>query len=260
MTSNGYYTANEVISEVTGLNDDGTMRRGLGVGWYTEQVKNALEELAFNIFFDEQTHDFGFPSKTFRMQLPEGTFNIREMYLFNKECCGAGSGSVKVYWKRLFKQISKTGNRGVAGSYTANVKEAGAGNSNIVEGWGDPYFGSYFGDGLETVRYYGIQDGNIVFSSNCTGFDSVRLVVNGMGVGHLGDAPIVPRMYKNYCVYYVLDRYYNRMKSKDRNYRTDYADNLVRLTDEGRKARVRRISMDTAARADLCLYMTNFQF
>ena len=49
--------------------------------------------------------------------MPKGIFNIREIYLYNDECCSPTVSQV-VHWKRQFN------NKGGGDGYTAKIKDS----------------------------------------------------------------------------------------------------------------------------------------
>ena len=63
-----------------------------------------------------------------------------------------------------------------------------------------------------------------MLSSDCRGFDKIRLVVNTMGA-EIGDEPIIPRFFERAINDYVEEKYYNAMKARDvRKYRPLWQD------------------------------------
>lgn len=169
-----FVTTNEILSDVLSVVDDENFKLR-SKGYYTSQIQQALEELAFESFFDEQYQSFDIPERL-RLDLPKGMFNIKNIYLFNGDECDI-SKSTPVYNKQNFIN-SKSGN-----GYVANNK----GNN------GDDRF---HGDTARTtvpdgLYFYGVQNGQIMLSSNCKSFQKVFIQYNGIGQ-EIDEAPIVP--------------------------------------------------------------------
>ena len=169
-----FVTTNEILSDVLTVVDDESFKMS-SKGYYTSQIKQALEELAFESFFDEQSMSFDIPERL-RLDLPKGAFNIKNIYLFNGDKCDI-SKSTPVYSKQNFIN-SKSGN-----GYVANNK----GNN------GDDRF--HVDTFRETVpnglHFYGVQNGQIMLSSNCKAYDKVFIQYYGIGED-INEAPIVP--------------------------------------------------------------------
>tara|TARA_R110002020_G_scaffold148779_5_gene324848 strand:- start:16576 stop:17346 length:771 start_codon:yes stop_codon:yes gene_type:complete len=252
MNSNDFVSVNHILAEVLQTLDDTELRKGFAKGWYVSRIQDALQELAFDTFFDEITLDKDFPINTLSMELPKNIFNIRELYLYNGDCCSPETSQV-VWWKRLYN------NGGDGEGYTARVKDTGTSHTDpyLPSGWTYNNSSSFVG----TKYYANIQNGTIMFSSDCKGYSKVRLVVNGMGAA-IGDAPIVPRFFERAINDYVEERFYNSMKSRDsRAYRGLWNDSYQKLYDvrdgSWKKARMRVSSMDTWEKESLNNYITN---
>jgi hypothetical protein len=74
-----------ILADVLKTVDDASTKLN-SKGWYTSQIQQALEELSFDTFFDERNANFDVP-KDLRLELPEGAFNLRKVYLFNGNSC-----------------------------------------------------------------------------------------------------------------------------------------------------------------------------
>lgn len=241
MNSNDFVSVNHILAEVSMTLNDADYRKGFSIGWYTSRIQDALQELAFDTFFDTITIDKDVPKDTLSMELPQNVFNIREIYLYNGSCCMPSTSQV-VWYKRLYN------NNGKGEQYTAKIKDQGDSNGD------DPFLPSSYNynSALAYVgnKYYAnVQNGRIMLSSECKAYDKIRLVVNGMGTA-IGDTPIVPRFFERAINDYVEERFYNAMKSREvRKYRPLWNDAFSRLNDprEGswKKARMRISSMDS---------------
>lgn len=248
MNSNDFTTVNHILADVLVSTNDENLASGRTKGWYISQIQQAIEELSFDTFFDRVTRDFDMPDN-FMLDLPKNCFNIREVYLHNGTCC-ATTTSVIVHHKRLFN------NKPYGESYTALRTDDKTGNS-------DPFYPnpsnltSRITGESSDLYYYNIQNGMLMLSSECSGYEKVRIIYNGMG-GEIGDEPIIPRFFRQAVKDWVVERFWESMKSKGRQYAANWQEsyNVLhnRATGSWNKARMRITSMDTKEKESLRLY------
>ena len=255
MNSNSFVSVNHILAEVTATLNDREYRNGLSKGWYISRIQDALQELAFDSFYQKITRDFDFPSDDLKIEMPANAFNLREIYGWNGSCCSPQTSAI-IYPKRLFNNKGGDG-RG----YTARVKKTGESIGN------DPFQPNYTNDGNFTnypdVKYsYNIQNGVIMFSSSCAGFQKIRLVYNGIGVEDIGDYPSVPRFFERAINDYIAERYYAVKQGEDpRMWVTMHDRALAQLNDyrDGNWHKsIRRVKfMDTAEKEGYEEYFSN---
>jgi hypothetical protein len=203
ISKHSYVSVNEILSDVLELVGDRGMEI-LSKGFYTSQIQQALEGLSFDTFFDVRRESFPFPVNDLQLEMPLGAFNLKEIYLFHGTQCDI-TRSQKVWWKRDY-YTEGTG-------YFAN---------NKGDNWGDPFYpsNSYrtrpaadVVNSVDLVRpyssvnnhyFYNIQNGIIMFSSACRGFEKVHIVYNGTGCD-IGDEPIVPMFLREAVKDYVCE-------------------------------------------------------
>lgn len=250
MNSNDFVSIDHILAEVISTLDDEDFRKGFSQGWYVSRIQDALQELAFDTFFDEVTLDFDMP-ENLRLEMPKGVFNIREIHGYNGDCCSPATSNV-IHWKRNYN------NKGGGANYTARVKEIGE-NSFF-----DPFLPN---EGYTRQSYYGgiklfanIQNGIVMFSSDCSSFQKIRITFNGMA-GEIGDAPIIPRFFERAINAYVEWRHYKAMVSRDpRTYRALANDARAELYDmrDGcwKVARMRITSMDSWEKESMNEYIS----
>lgn len=253
MNANDFVTHNHIIASVAKTVDDEKFRKGFSKGWYTSQIQDALQELAFDTFYQEITLDYEIP-KNLRLKLPPNIFNVREIYVYDGDGCCSPTNSQIVHWKSLFNNKGKNG-------YTARVKDSETAGSNS-----SPFVADHFDwnhNGYERrVRYYAnIQNGTLMLSSTCGSFSKIRIVCNGMGV-EVGDIPIIPRFFEQAIKDWVIEKFYEAMKARDpRTYRSlwlDARDNRINLrTGSWKEARRRISSMDSWQKEDLNEYISS---
>jgi hypothetical protein len=255
MNQNDFVTVNRILANVTVQTNDRDFRSGMSKGWYISRIHEALQELSFDTFFEEITLDFPFPSEKLALMMPKNVFNVRDIYLWNGDCCSPDT-SVIVHWKKGYN------NRGKGEGYTAKVRENGSGNSSdpyFPQG-GDRYWDNGIGFNSRNLYYANIQNGMIMFSSACKSYENVRITFNGMG-GEIGDLPIVPRFFERAVGDYVSERFFNSKKAEDqRKYRTLWGDAEASLNDprkgSWKKARMRVSSMNTFERKSMNEYIS----
>lgn len=230
--ANDFVSINILLSEILVKCNDEDLRKGLTKGWYISAMQRCLEDLAYDTFFQKVTIDIELDKEKLQVEMPNNIFNLREVYLFNGECCETNN-SVPVHVKRLFN--NHTG----GSSYTSKIKESGSTNC-------DPIIPSYDSTGL---RYCNIQNGVIMFSQSCSGYDHVRIIANGTG-GAIGDMPIIPRWFRNVVTDFVCEQHFLSMMAKDQKQYVTlwrlYNDKLNGWPDGSWHKAERRVkSMDT---------------
>lgn len=241
MHINNFVSSNEILSDVLMITNDEELRQGLTRGYYKSQVQQALEELAFETFFDEITDDIKLDSEfdtRLNFEMPKNAFNIRQIYLFNSDCCSPES-SVIVHWKRQFN--NNPGGTNYTGKRVDNNRAQR-----------DPIYPTDTSDVTfpsSNLYWANIQNGLIMFSSNCSGFTNLRLIYNGTA-GAIGDEPIIPRFLRQAVVDYATEKALRILKTKEpRKYRNAWLDVNAQLNDPRNgswiKAERRVKSLDT---------------
>jgi len=249
MNINDFVSVDHLLADILSTVDDEKLRRGLTKGWYVSRIQKALQELAFDTFFAEVTLDLTLNRDTLSMEMPEGIFNIREIYLYNDECCSPSVSQV-VHWKRQFN------NKGGGDGYTAKIKDSGG------SGYSDPFIPSssnYNNESLYsgTKFYANVVNGTMMFSTDCRSYSKVRIIANGIG-GEVGGLPLVPRFFEEAVSDFVYVRFYKAMKAREpRKYRGLWADSKEDLTVSMRKARIRVSDMDSYEKESLEEYLSS---
>lgn len=257
MEANSFVSLNHILAEVTVTVNDENFRKGLSKGWYVSRIQDALQELAFDTFFQKITIDLELPKETLQLEMPNNIFNIREMYVFNGDGCCMPNSSQIVHWKREFNNKNGKGN-----AYTARVKDRGFGNGDDPfvpsNNWG--YWDSMIGI-TRNMYYANVSEGKIMFSSACRGFNNVRIVANGMGAD-IGEILIIPRFFERAINDFVEERFYNTMKGREpRLYTGLWQMAYNKLNDprigSWKKATMRISSMQTWEKQDLEEYISS---
>ena len=134
----------EILADVLKLAGDESFKDN-SKGYYYSLIQQALQELAFDTYFDQRTEFFDVP-ENLNLPMPMGAFNLREMYLYNGTECNFSTAQ-NVYWKRNY--FTK-GNGSLS-------RDKGTSNSS------DPFFQNRrLGNGNPSYRRTGdISDGRL---------------------------------------------------------------------------------------------------
>ena len=238
-----YIPAGEVILDAAqAVNDDGF--RALQRPFYMSQVQQAITELAFDTSYHERVWEEVIPS-TAKLALPSDMVNINVIYLFNGESCDVNNSQV-CHIKYNYQHKGGEG-------YTAQNKW-----NNLQDPIIPP---AGFGEPPDTLYYYGIQQGFIMLSPNCTSFERIRIEYAGTGV-KFGDEPMVPGFARQAVTEYVIHKAARVRQHENPNLfrpiMNDAMDQLKSPQGEWIKARARIGRMTKAEREDMYAYMTKY--
>lgn len=261
-----------ILSDVLPIVGETGDYRELPKGFYYQQMQKALEALSFDTYFSKKMYSTEVP-ENLAMDIPKGMFNLRNMYLSNNNSCGIGPDSVNVYFKSNFFNDDGTG----SGNYVARNKGTSKG--------GDPFYGngspdlnprtyrsndsrsSAYGtnERTDSLYFYNIQNGRIMFSSTCRRYSHVIMEFNGLDVS-IGDKPIIPPQFREVVIDWVVEAVL-RVKSarNQQQWGGMYNDSKQRLgrnpyhtSGTWHTAVQRAASLDSKAKEDLALYFSNF--
>ena len=191
-------TVNEILSDVLPIVKDYDFRMS-SRGYYISQIQQALQELSFDTFFDRRYQDFDIPANL-RVELPEGAFNVRELYVYSGTECRVGHSEV-VYHKKNF---INDGNGGYIARDTWNNENDAFHKRRDLSVRRDEGFidsSPNFNDSNQgrqrttVVHFYSVQQGEIHLSRSTKRFSKLRIVFNGMG-GKIGDTPLIPPFFR----------------------------------------------------------------
>ena len=237
-------TVNEILADVLTETEDEDFRL-FTRGWYISQVQQALEELSFDTLLLILHRDFVFPSVTYAIDLPENTFNLKEIYVYNG-ALGHPSNKQPVRWKKNYYS------HGAGKSYLAN---------NTSDTSEDPYIIEPISSSSEgSLLYASIENGNLTFSSGCASYSFIHLVYNGT-LTPIGDTPMVPQFFRQAVKLWASLEFYRRMRKRDKNYYSSiftstYNELYKPFTGVWHTAMKRINSMDTKVINDLKEYLS----
>lgn len=198
MNSSDFISPDVIIAEIANKSGDKAFEYA-SPNEYGISVQEALSELAFDSFFFKDEKIFIIDPSCLTLELPEGAFNIREIFGYSGDDC-APTGKVNIWSKSEYKNgLSKNDwtNKG-----DPFIKNEGtvvrAPNSRVERASGGPPSNLYFA---------GFSNGKIYLSPNCANLQKVVVRFNSSGA-KIGDKPTIPTFFKtaiiDYCVSQVL--------------------------------------------------------
>lgn len=255
MNSNTFCTPDHILADVLKAVDDERFEINTK-GWYISQIQQALEEMAFQSFFDEQEASFTIPENR-NILIPSGLFNINQIYGFNGDTCDI-TRSQKIWHKRNF-----------------NTKGNGYFARNKGNNGSDPFYDRVTGNmsraaqtsrqsfqvGVENHYFYNVQNGIIMLSAKCADFQNIYILFNGTGCD-IGDIPIIPNFLRQYVKDYTTEIALRMRLAKDRS---GSWSQLWKITEsklnqqyDGSAAKAKRFiaAMDNNEREDLSEYLS----
>lgn len=149
-------------------------------GFYMSLIQEALQELSFDTFFSEQEKVYELDG-CLKFQMPEGAFNVREIYLINGDACNPTS-KANVYYKRNYH------NRLSANNWKNDR---------------DPFYAKSGRETPSNLYYCGIRNGVIELSPNCKSFQKLVVRFNGL-LCNIGDVPTIPMFFRQAVTDYVI--------------------------------------------------------
>ena len=255
-----FVTPDEILADALKLVNDSGFKIN-SKGYYISQIQQALEELSFDTFFLEENSSVDIP-ENLRIELPRNAFNLKQLYLFNGDECVIKNSTV-VYNKKNFIN-SESGDGFVARDKYKNTDDPfhTQRSMNTSDRLRDRFSGT-----KTNLKYYGIQNGTIMLSSSCKGFDKLMMVYNSTGCV-IGDSPVVPaylrQAVKDYVVVKGLE---SRMASDDEKFNkwstlyNIHSTNLNKpYTGSWDKAENRVKSLDMKERQDMKEYFSRLNY
>ena len=264
-----YCSIKDILADVLVLIDDeGTDK--LNEKFYYRQCRQVIDDLNFTTFFNEVYQDLDIPTNLIAL-IPKNLWNIKEIYVYNAECqsssCSSSSigacaieGAVKLYYK--YNYI--TAGKGMGHTPTQY-------SHNRHNGWSDTFSGGVRYEKHHHPHWYNIQGGEIFLSDNCSAFNKMRIVANGLAGGSIDELQIIPPFVREAVVLKVSERACLAIKGKNiepQRYRQMWADIKVDLyTPKGKgqgsvwdEAIYRLRRKDDKETTDLKLYLSKMGF
>jgi len=199
----------EVLSDVLRNVDDEAMQK-FSKGYYVSLIRRSLEKLAVQLYHKKEIIYFDYSDV---LEIPKNCFNVREIYLFNGDCCDI-TNAQNVWWKRDYKGNSA---------------------NRVTKDTNDHFIKSY--SYSDNVYYYNEDAGRIYLSSACATFSRVMVVFNSTGTSE-GNALVVPMRLRNVLIDLVTLECFKKLKARLGNpkeaqiYRQLYNDTYMNLYDK----------------------------
>lgn len=230
---------NEILADVlVGMDDEDQSK--LTPGFYRAQVKYAMDELGFDVFFLPQTVDVPMPIDLL-IDMPKGCYNLTDINIYTGTPDNVGYVE-NLYWKKNMRT------RGAGTGYTANVH-----SYNVT----DPFFRVNV---WESGRYFfTVQNGIIRLSDTCADYPYVRMTFNGLASKNLDEVKMVPPEVRKAVVLWVIEKGAGFLKSRLPNYRVIQIDASSQLDEYGlngawHEAKMRLRRLDTKIMRDVITY------
>jgi len=194
-------TPNEILSDATMYCDEEDFKI-ISRGFFLSLLQRSMQELAFDTFFDERTEFFDVP-ENLNLDMPKGSFNIKQIYLLNGDNCGNIDGTQNVYWKRNY--FTK-GNGYLSRNKISNNNDPFYDNMSTgnIDGANPSLRRTGVTRSIKQAYYYNVQSGTIMLSSTCKAYNRIAIVFNGVGAD-IGEVPFVPMMFREAIVSWIVD-------------------------------------------------------
>ena len=75
-----FVSVNEILADVLKITNDAGFKMN-SRGWYISQIRQALQELSFDTFFDERNEELIIPNDL-RVEMPKGAFNLKPLVAY----------------------------------------------------------------------------------------------------------------------------------------------------------------------------------
>jgi hypothetical protein len=171
-------------------------------GWYLSQIQECLQELSFDTLFFERRIDIQVDKESLNMDLPAGTFNVKEVYGYNGAICEPGT-MTKLWHKRNYYT---QGGRVVAKNRGDKSPDPFYVNGRTYDRT-QPYIDQLVNgqeNPVSNLHYYNVENGVIMISSSARKFDMLHVRLSGVSA-NLGDTPFIPSIFKQAVVDYVCE-------------------------------------------------------
>lgn len=216
-------------------------------GWYISQIQQALQEISIDTLFQTQTTDISIQNRLI-IPIPEGAYNLRELYIFNETDCKI-QDLKNVYWKRR---------------YQTNGDEKGYTAENSSQNTTDPFFSnySYFPHaGEDDIYFFNTINGDIHLSQSCSDYDKLRVVFNGL-ITALGETPTIPVIFREAVKQWVIVNCLKVLRVRDRKqwgaiYQEEYQTLLTPYDGSWDKAKYRAQCLGTKKLRDFKEYLSS---
>ncbi len=257
-SNENYCSIKECLADVTISVNDESMTL-LSPGFYSRQIRKAMEELSFSTYFNVVYLDLDIPIDL-NLPIPKNMWNITDLFVYLKSVVDCSEttcdncsidGMVRVFYKRQY--ISKGKDFG----YTARSHEDNVNDPFVVN------------PGTATnLLWYNVIEGVIMLSDGCKDYDKIRIVANGLVAADIGEAKIIPPFVREAVILYAVEKAAFALKARDVKYRPIWVDansalytkkstNTVSVWDQALYLLKRR---DNKERSDFITYLGRMNY
>jgi len=240
-------TANEILADVITETEDYDYRL-FSKGWYLSQMQQCLEELSFDTFIKTVYTDDAFPSASLAYSLPENTFNVKNIFVYNG-ALGVPTDSQRVLWKR--------------GGYTTGPDSSFFAENKAGQDE-DPYIAHLSQTSEDDALWASIDNGVIYFSNAAATYSYIHLRTNGT-LTAIGDAPLIPQFFRQAVKLWVVLEFYRRMRKRNPRmygslFNATHDELYAPFRGKWDEALARSRTLDTKARNDLKEYLSKMNY
>ncbi len=258
-SNNDFLTAEIIRDDVVAFCGDRESKL-LPPGRYMSAIQRGIEELSFDTFFNKKRIDIPVPQDCLHLDLPEGTFSVKEVYAYNGSSCNPATAT-KLWYKANY--YAKHG----PGFFAKN-----RGGQTV----NDPFYPSQapMQVGMYTIPpvnveadvfYYSVENGVMYISSNVKRFQFLHIVAHGTTCP-IGEVPLVPPIFRDAVTDFACEYMLRELMALDpQRFARLHAVYYGRLDYNGfngswYKAKIRVNRMSKGQRADFHEYMQRWSW
>lgn len=249
-----------VLADVISFVGDKEMKM-LPKGRYMSAIQRGIEELSLDTFFNIKRLDIPVPTDCLHVEMPAGTFSVKEVYGYNGDHCNPQMAT-KFWYKANY--YTGTG----PGFFAENR------GSNTIN---DPFYPSspiqmYNGMSIsdrpkiqDDLFYYSVENGVMHLSSNARSFQMLHVVAHGTTCA-IGEASFIPPLFREAVTDFACEYMLRELMAKDtRTYAPLFQVYSQRLDYNGfngswYKAKTRVNRMSKGQRADWYEYLSRWSW
>ena len=246
LSEESFIDPNTIVGEIAKQSGDPGFEWDV-YGYYLSLVQEALAELSMDTLFLELSKTYKLEDGCRELTLPEGAFNVRDVFGHNSEECIVDN-STNIWYKHNYRK-----------GFSRDSWSNGA----------DPFYRNRSSRPHSQLYFCGISNGVVHLSESCMKFKYVTVFYNGV-LANLGEAPVVPIFFKKAIVNYgVVNCLVARIAQHSANEKVNgwqfaYAHHKKEMDGfydgSWEKARIRVKKMDKKQRKDFREYFARLRY
>jgi hypothetical protein len=259
-----YITTDAMLASCVRLCGDADSKL-IPVGRYKSILFRGLYELEMDTYFSKKRIDAPVP-QDLQYELPENTFSVREVYVYNGDKCDL-NGAQKLWYKENYFTRGNgffAKNRGDHGIVDPFYPSGGA----FVHIDSTDVWARRENSMVNQLLFYSVENGMLYLSPAVRGYQNLHVVAHGCST-NIGDVPMIPMMMREAVEDFVVEFATRELMAKGPQTFSFYA-NINRLYRErldyegfnGSWAKVmRRVKkMNKGQRADWAEYFSRWSW